>query len=65
MSGFAYSYAFCSKSLNQIFVDCNRFDKGEINEVFIDWTFKQIFTQIRQSTKQGVIERIFLSKQLP
>ena len=27
-----------SKWLTQIFVYCNRFDKGGINEVFIEWT---------------------------
>ena len=29
-------YAFCSKRLTQIFVDYNRFNEGEINEVCID-----------------------------
>ena len=29
-----------SKWLIPIFVDCNRFDKGEINEVRIEWTLK-------------------------
>ena len=32
----------CSKWLNRIFVDCNRFNKGEINEVRIEWTLKRI-----------------------
>ena len=38
MSGFTYSQAFTlTKWLTQIFVDYNRFDKGEINEVRIEW----------------------------
>ena len=36
--GLTYSYAFRSKWLTLIFVDCNRFFKGEINEVRIEWT---------------------------
>ena len=28
--------------LTQIFVDCNRFNKGEINEVGIEWTLKSM-----------------------
>ena len=38
MSSSTYSYSFCSnyKWLTQIFVDCNRFNKGEINEVLIE-----------------------------
>ena len=31
-----------SEWLTQIFVDCNRFDKGEINEVRVEWTLKRI-----------------------
>ena len=31
-----------TKWLTQIFVDCNRFNKGEINEVRIEWTVKRI-----------------------
>ena len=27
--------------LTQIFVDCNRSDKGEINEVCIEWTLRE------------------------
>ena len=30
-----------SQWLTQIFVDCNRFDKGEINELHIEWTLKR------------------------
>ena len=30
-----------SKWLTQIFVDCNRFDDGEINEVRIEWILKR------------------------
>ena len=37
MSGIIYSYAFCSKRLTQFFVGCNSFNKGEINEVPIEW----------------------------
>ena len=34
MSGFTYSYAFAlTEWLTQISVDCNKFNKGEINEV--------------------------------
>ena len=28
--------------LTHIFVDCNRFNKGEMNEVRIEWTLKRI-----------------------
>ena len=42
MSGFTYYYAFCSKWLTQIFVVCNIFNKGEINEVRIKCTLKRI-----------------------
>ena len=31
-----------TKWLTQIFVNCNRFNKGEINEVRIEWTLKRI-----------------------
>ena len=31
-----------SEWLTQIFVDCNRFDKGEINEVRIEWILKRM-----------------------
>ena len=31
-----------TKWLTQIFVDCNRLNKGEINEVRIEWTLKRI-----------------------
>ena len=31
-----------TKWLTQISVDCNRFNKGEINEVRIEWTLKRI-----------------------
>ena len=31
-----------TKWLTQISVDCNRFNKGEINEVRIEWIFKRI-----------------------
>ena len=27
--------------MNQIFVDCNRFNKDEVNEVRIEWTIKE------------------------
>ena len=30
-----------SKWLTQIFVNCNRFNNGEINEVCIEWTLKR------------------------
>ena len=30
-----------TKWFTHIFVDCNRFNKGEINEVRIEWTLKQ------------------------
>ena len=42
MFGFIYSYAICSKWFTQIFVDCNRFNKSEIEEVLIEWTLKRI-----------------------
>ena len=28
--------------LIQIFVDCNKFNKGKLNEVHIEWTLKSI-----------------------
>ena len=31
-----------SKRLTQIFVDCNRFDDCEINEICIEWILKRI-----------------------
>ena len=31
-----------TKWLTQIFVDCNRFNKGEMNEEGIEWTLKRI-----------------------
>ena len=34
-----------TKWLTQIFVDCNRFNKGEINEVRIEWILKRIQEQ--------------------
>ena len=41
MFGFTSSYAFCfTKRLTQIFVDCSRFNKGEINEVRIEYRNK-------------------------
>ena len=42
MFGFTYSYGFCSKWLTPVFVDCNRFNKSEINEVHSEWTLKRI-----------------------
>ena len=42
MSDFTYSYAFAlTKWLTQIFVDFNRFNKGETNQVGIEWTLKR------------------------
>ena len=75
------------KWLTQIFVDCNRFNKGELNEVLSgplkeysnkrckDKTMNQIDRDNSNDTnkyshkqdkasKQGVIERTFLLKQL-
>ena len=31
-----------TKWLTQIFIDCSRFNKGEINDVRVKWTFKGI-----------------------
>ena len=41
MSGFTYSYAFCSEWLTQIFVGCNIIDKGKINEVRLNGPLKE------------------------
>ena len=38
MSVFTYSYAFCSKQLIQTFVDFNRFTKGNIYDIFIEYS---------------------------
>ena len=66
-----------TKWLTQIFVDCNRFNKGEVNEVRTEWPLKAYrnkrrgdetrttsISQIRQSIQQDEIERLSLSKQL-
>ena len=43
MFGFTHSYAFALiKWLIQIFVDCNRLNKGEINKVCNEWPLKRI-----------------------
>ena len=34
------------KWLTKIFVDCSRFNKGEINEIRIEWTLKSLDTVI-------------------
>ena len=47
MSGFTYSYAFCSKQLVQTFVDFNRFNKGEINDICIEYRNKRHTNKMR------------------
>ena len=32
----------CLVVLTQIFVNCNRFNKGDINEIRIEWTLKRV-----------------------
>ena len=47
MSDFTYSYPFCSEWLTQTLIDCNRFNKSDINEL-----------RIEQSKRRTDIERV-------
>ena len=49
-----------TKWLTQIFVDCNRFDKGEINEVRIEWTLKRIQEKRRTDETKTKLTETFL-----
>ena len=46
-----------TKWLTQIFVDCNRFNKGKINEVRIEWTLKSIMQEQKAYGQKNQIDR--------
>ena len=61
MFGLTYSKTFAlSKWLTQIFVDCNRFDKGEINEVRTEWTLRQHINKRRTDETKTRLTETFL-----
>ena len=51
-----------SKWSTQIFVDCNRFDKGdhEINEARIEWTLKEYINKRRMDETKTKLTETFL-----
>ena len=49
---FTYSHAFCSKWLTQTSVDCNKFDKGDSNEVHIEWTLEEYMNKRPKDKKE-------------
>ena len=64
MFGLTYSYTFCSiQMVDSTLADCNRFDKGEINEVRIEWTLKRIQEYRRRTdeTKTKLTETFLIT----
>ena len=47
------------EQMNQIFLDCNRFNKGEINEVRIEWTITEYRNKTRTKLTQWNIKLVF------
>ena len=46
--------------MSEIFVDCNRFDKGEINEVRIEWTHNEYINKKRTDETKTKLTETFL-----